>query len=109
MADIEEEVWRLPGTVKGQDVKGGGSHRPPSLSYSAKARLARIVRRAPEVMVKVTGRARGVAGLNGSSGLCHSQCKANGRDPRRRADPGPHQPSASSRRLADDQLCKRTR
>lgn len=63
MADIEEEVWRLPGTVKGQDVKGGGSHRPPSLSSSAKARLARIVRRAPEVMVKVTGRARGVAGL----------------------------------------------
>ena len=63
MADIEEEVWRLPGTVKGQDVKGGGSHRPPSLSSGAKARLARIVRRAPEVMVKVTGRARGVAGL----------------------------------------------
>ena len=63
MADIEEEVWRLPGTVKGQDVKGGGSHRPPSLSPTAKARLARIVRRSPEVMVKVTGRARGVAGL----------------------------------------------
>lgn len=66
MADIEEEVWRLPGVVKGQDVRlnmGVGSHRPPSLSPDAKARLARIVRRAPEVVVKVTGRARGVPGL----------------------------------------------
>lgn len=62
----EEEVWRLPATVKGRDVRlsrGGGSHRSPSLSPTAKARLGRIVNRAPEVMVKVTGRTRGVTHL----------------------------------------------
>jgi len=62
----EEEVWRVANTAKGRDVKlgaGGGSHRPPSLSPAAKARLGRIVNRAPEVMVKVTGRTRGVTHL----------------------------------------------
>ena len=64
-ADVAErdDVWRLPGTVKGQDVKlrrGGGP--APSLSPSAKARLGRIVGRAPEAMVKVTGRSRGGPG-----------------------------------------------
>lgn len=58
----EEEVWRLPHTAKGQDVRlgtGDGSHRPPSLSPAAKARLGRIVSKAPEAMVKLTGRTRG--------------------------------------------------
>lgn len=59
----EEEVWRLPGTARGRDVRlpsGGGSPNPPS--PAAKARLRRIVARAPECVVKVTGRSRGQAG-----------------------------------------------
>lgn len=62
MADSEDHVWRLANTVRGKDVKlaGGGKSRP--LSPSGKARLARIVNKAPEVMVKVTGRSRGSAG-----------------------------------------------
>ena len=62
MADGEDHVWRLPSTVKGHDVRlqGGGANR--SLSSAGKARLARIAGKAPEVMVKVTGRSRGGAG-----------------------------------------------
>lgn len=63
MATHEDSVWRLPGTVKGRDVKlksGGG--KEGALSAGAKARLARIVKRTPEAMVKVTGRSRGGAG-----------------------------------------------
>lgn len=58
MAD--DEVWRLPGAVRGGDVRlrGGGT---PALSPVATARLRRIVARAPEAMVKVTGRSRGGA------------------------------------------------
>lgn len=66
MARSDEEVWRLPATVKGKDTRipgGGGSYRSPSLSPAAKARLSRIVNRTPEVMVKVTGRTRGVTHL----------------------------------------------
>lgn len=62
----EEEVWRLPATVKGKDTRlsgGSRSHSSPSLSPDAKARLGRIVSRVPEVMVKVTGRTRGVTHL----------------------------------------------
>ena len=62
----EEEVWRLPNTARGKDTRipgGSGSHRSPSLSPAAKERLARIVNRSPEVMVKVTGRTRGITHL----------------------------------------------
>lgn len=62
----DEEVWRLPNTAKGKDVKlgkGGGATRPLSLSSGARARLQRIVGRAPEVMVKITGRSRGTVHL----------------------------------------------
>lgn len=61
MTDTAEHLWRLPGTVKGQDVKLGSSSRS-LLSPSTKARLHRIVSKAPEVMVKVTGRTRGRTG-----------------------------------------------
>lgn len=66
MSRSGEEVWRLPATVKGKDTRipgGSGSHRSPSLSPAAKERLARIVNRVPEVMVKITGRTRGVTHL----------------------------------------------
>lgn len=58
-----EDVWRLPGGIKGHDVRlgnGGGPRR--SLSPSAKARLRRIVNKTPEAMVKLTGRSRGGPG-----------------------------------------------
>jgi type IV secretion system T-DNA border endonuclease VirD2 len=62
MADGDDHVWKLPSTVRGEDIKlrQGGEGRP--LSSSAKARLGRIVRRVPEAMVKVTGRSRGGPG-----------------------------------------------
>ena len=59
MAHAEDHVWRLPGTVKGKDAKLNHAPAPRSLSPSAKARLGRIAARAPEAMVKLTGRSRG--------------------------------------------------
>ena len=61
----EEAVWRLPHTGRGQDVKvrGCGSSRSPFLSLAAKARLRRIVNRTPEIVVKITGRSRGIVHL----------------------------------------------
>lgn len=59
--DGHEPPWRLPGAVKGQDIKLGSNASRP-LSAPAKARLQRIVSKAPEVMVKITGRTRGRAG-----------------------------------------------
>jgi type IV secretion system T-DNA border endonuclease VirD2 len=57
MADDTKKLWRLPGSIKGQDVKLGGSSQP--VSSFAKTRLRRIVNKTPEVMVKLTGRTRG--------------------------------------------------
>ncbi len=64
--DLEEQVWRLPQTTRGNDTRLGGRNgtdHPPSLSPAGKARLARIARRTPEVMVKITGRSRGIVHL----------------------------------------------
>lgn len=62
MADSDEHIWRLPNSVYGKDVKLKGGGKTRSLSSSGKARLGRIVGKAPEVMVKITGRSRGSAG-----------------------------------------------
>ena len=62
-SEQDEQVWRLPNKTRGEDVRLGGRARSSSLSPSAKARLARIARGAPEVMVKITGRSRGVVHL----------------------------------------------
>lgn len=61
MTTGEDAVWRLPETVKSADVKlkGSGSKLP---GPAAKDRLRRIVQRAPEAMVKLTGRSRGGSG-----------------------------------------------
>lgn len=61
MAD--EEVWRLANLGKGQDVGRGSGKGRSSLSAGAKARLARIVAKRPEVMVRITGRTRGIVHL----------------------------------------------
>lgn len=62
MTDGNDHVWRLPGKVKTRDVKLEGSRSSGPLSSSSKARLQRIVGKAPEVMVKVTSRVRGGPG-----------------------------------------------
>jgi type IV secretion system T-DNA border endonuclease VirD2 len=59
--DEQEHPWRLPGAVKGQDIKLGGN-ASSALSAPAKVRLHRIASKAPEVMVKITGRTRSHAG-----------------------------------------------
>lgn len=64
LATRENDVWRLPESVRADDLRGSGGAGPAKrspLSQSAKDRLRRIVSRAPEAMVKVTGRARGGA------------------------------------------------
>lgn len=53
-----DELWRPP--VRTRRVAPEGVLHP---SAATRARLSRIVRRAPEVMVKVTGRTRGVEHL----------------------------------------------
>ena len=58
----DEEPWRLPPSVGAGDIKMKSRAATRPLSSSAKARLRRIVNRAPEAMVKVTGRSRGGAG-----------------------------------------------
>ena len=61
MAYREEDPWRLPPSVKGEDFRlnGSGGRIP---SPALKERLRRIVNRTPEVMVKITGRTRGGTG-----------------------------------------------
>jgi hypothetical protein len=59
MAHPDDHVWRLPASVKGADAKLNQAPSPRSLSPAAKARLGRIVARAPEAVVKLTGRSRG--------------------------------------------------
>lgn len=51
-----EDVWRAP--VRPRRVRPETVLSPGGPSDGARARLARIVRRAPEVMVKLTGRTR---------------------------------------------------
>jgi type IV secretion system T-DNA border endonuclease VirD2 len=62
MATRDDALWRLPGTVRGRDVKLTGTGQDRGLSPAAKAKLRRIVQRTAEAMVKVTGRSRGGAG-----------------------------------------------
>lgn len=99
----EDEVWRLPASVRGEDVRfgpGEASLKPPALSLVAKERLARIVRRTPEVMVKITGRSRGIAGLKSH----FDYITRNGRLEGETNDGTPIQDRADLRRLHDDWL-----
>ena len=99
----EEEVWRLPASARGEDVRlgdGKASTKPPALSLAAKERLARIVRRTPEVMVKVTGRSRGIAGLKSHL----DYITRNGRLEGETNDGTPIQDRVDLRRLHDDWL-----
>lgn len=99
----EEEVWRLPASARGEDVRLGIERppaKPPALSLAAKERLARIVRRTPEVMVKVTGRSRGIAGLKSHL----DYITRNGRLEGETNDGTPVHDRADLRRLHDDWL-----
>jgi len=58
----DDDVWRLPPTQHGRDIRLGRDCAPPPLPSGAKARAGGAAARTPEAMVKLTGRARGVAG-----------------------------------------------
>lgn len=69
------EAWRPPTggkrTMKGSTLRnrsggkgrGGGDGAPPLSQAAARAKLERIVRKAPEVMVKISGKQRGATHL----------------------------------------------
>lgn len=94
-----EDPWRLPEARRGTDTPLGPGHRP-SLSPEAKARLARIVRRAPEVMVKITGRSRGIVHLKSHL----DYLTRNGRLEAETQDGQPVPDRAALRELHDDWL-----
>ena len=99
----ENEVWRLPPGVRGEDVRLGTrktAERSPALSAAARERLARIARRTPEVMVKITGRSRGIAGLKSH----FDYITRNGRLEGETNDGTPVQDRVDLRRLHDDWL-----
>ena len=56
-------VFRVPLREKKDHRKGGGTNAAAAARRKALAKLARVARRSPEVMVKVSGSARGATGL----------------------------------------------
>ena len=58
----DDDVWRLPPTQHGYDIRLERDRAPLPLASGGKARLRRIANNAPEAVVKLTGRARGAAG-----------------------------------------------
>lgn len=58
----DEDRWRLPPTQYGRDIRLGRDRAPQPLPSGAKAWPGDVVAKTPEVMVKLTGRARGAAG-----------------------------------------------
>jgi type IV secretory pathway VirD2 relaxase len=94
-----EDPWRLPEARRGTDTPLLLGRRP-SLSPEAKARLARIVRRAPEVMVKITGRSRGIVHLKSHL----DYLTRNGRLEAETQDGQPVPDRAALRALHDDWL-----
>ena len=61
MAHDADHVWRLPGTVIGGDMRLSSPANAATMAPSVKNRLRRIVNRAPEAVVRLTGRTRGGA------------------------------------------------
>lgn len=58
----DNDVWRLPPIQHGRDIRLGRDPAAPSLPSGAKARSGDAAAKTPEAVVKLTGRARGVAG-----------------------------------------------
>lgn len=58
----DDDVWRLPPTQHGRDIRLGSDRAQPHGPSGAKARLGDGAAKTPEAVVKLTGRARGVAG-----------------------------------------------
>lgn len=56
-------VFRVPLREKKDHRQDGGAHAGAAARHNALAKLARVARRSPEVMVKVSGSARGAKGL----------------------------------------------
>lgn len=58
----DDDVWRLPPTQHGRDLRLGRDRAAPPLPSGAEARPGGAAAKTPEAVVKLTGRARGVAG-----------------------------------------------
>jgi hypothetical protein len=58
----DDDVWRLPPIQHGRDIRLERDRAAPSLPSGAKAQSGDVAAKTPEAVVKLTGRARGVAG-----------------------------------------------
>ncbi len=58
----DDDAWRLPSTQHGRDLRLGRGRAAPPLPSGAEARPGDAAAKTPEAVVKLTGRARGVAG-----------------------------------------------
>jgi hypothetical protein len=58
----DDDVWRLPQTQHGRDIRLGRDRALPRCPSGSKARAGGGAAKTPEAVVKLTGRARGVAG-----------------------------------------------
>lgn len=58
----DDDAWRLPPTRHGRDIRLGRERAAPPLPSGAKARPDGAAAKPPQAVVKLTGRARGVAG-----------------------------------------------
>lgn len=58
----DDDVWRLPPTQHGRDIRLGRDRALPRCPSGAKVRAGGGAAKSPEAVVKLTGRARGVAG-----------------------------------------------
>lgn len=58
----DDDVWRLPPTQYGRDIRLGRDRAAPHGPSDAKVRSGDAATKTPEAVVKLTGRARGVAG-----------------------------------------------
>lgn len=62
MSDGDDDVWRLPPTRHGRDIRLGPERDAAPRPGGGQARFQHRGNTAPEVVVKLTGRARGAAG-----------------------------------------------
>ncbi|MCW2239347.1 hypothetical protein [Azospirillum canadense] len=55
---MSDDVWRLPPTQHGRDIRLGQDRAPVPLPSGGKAQLGRVATKTPEAVVKGVGAAR---------------------------------------------------